>query len=103
MQQTEKQKNGHALAPEHAKLHQTMGLREIVALGVGGTIGGAIFILVGTLIHQAGSLGSLLSFVLAFLAAVIIALPYAELSCRYPFAGGGYAFVQAALGRHWGF
>jgi basic amino acid/polyamine antiporter, APA family len=80
-----------------------MGLQELVALGVGGTIGGAIFVLVGTAIDQAGPLGALFSFVLAFLVAIVIALPYTELACRFPLAGGGYAFVQAILGRHWGF
>lgn len=103
MQQTEENKKSHPVEQERTTLRQTMGLRETVALGVGGTIGGAIFILVGTAINQAGPLGALLSFVLAFLAAVLIALPYAELACRYPLAGGGYAFVQAVLGRYWGF
>ena len=103
VQQLEKDEKGGPVQQERAKLAQTMGLREMVALGVGGAVGGAIFILVGTAIDQAGPLGALLSFVLAFLVAVVIALPYAELACRYPVAGGGYAFVQAILGRHWGF
>src|SRR5438270_7831334 len=103
MQQTKNQEKGYPVKQERTTLGQTMRLRETVALGVGGTIGGAIFILVGMSINQAGPLGALLSFVLAFLAAVVIALPYAELACRYPLAGGGYAFVQAILGRHWGF
>jgi APA family basic amino acid/polyamine antiporter len=79
-----------------------LGLREAVALGIGGTIGGGIFVLVGTAVGAAGP-GALLSFGIAFLAALMIALPYAELACRYPLAGGGYAFAQAVLGRHWGF
>src|SRR5438874_13202408 len=103
MQQTKNKEKGYPLKQERTTLRQTMRLRETVALGVGGTIGGAIFVLVGVAIKQAGPLGALLSFVLAFLAAVVIALPYAELACRYPLAGGGYAFVQAVLGRYWGF
>jgi basic amino acid/polyamine antiporter, APA family len=102
-QQIEKNANQRSFRQERAKLPQTMGLREIVALGIGGTIGGAIFVLVGTAIDQAGPLGALVSFVLAFLIALVVALPYAELACRYPLTGGGYAFVQAILGRHWGF
>lgn len=85
------------------KLRQTLGLRELVAVGVGGTIGGAIFVLVGNMLDQAGPVGALLAFVLAALVALLIALPYTELACRYPLAGGGYAFVQAILGQHWGF
>jgi basic amino acid/polyamine antiporter, APA family len=30
-------------------------------------------------------------------------LPYAELACRQPLAGGGYAAVRGVLGPHWGF
>ncbi len=85
------------------KLQRTMGLRELISLGIGGTIGGAIFVLVGMMIGQAGSLGALLSFVVAAGVALLILLPYTELSCRYPSAGGGYAFAYVILGRHWGF
>src|SRR6266571_201173 len=87
---------------EPVPLRRVLNLREAVALGIGGTIGGGIFVLVGTAIGQAGP-GAVLSFALAFLASLLIALPYAELACRYPLAGGGYAFARAVLGRHWGF
>lgn len=84
------------------RLHRALSLREAVGIGVGGTIGGGIFVLVGAAAGLAGP-GVLLSFVLAFGAALLISLPYAELACRYPEAGGGYAFVRAVLGRRWGF
>lgn len=84
------------------KLRRELGLRDAVALGVGGTIGGGVFVLVGVAAGAAGP-GALVSFALAFAAALTIALPYAELACRYPSAGGGYASVQAVLGSHWGF
>jgi APA family basic amino acid/polyamine antiporter len=45
----------------------------------------------------------LLSFGLAFLVSLAIALPYAELACRLPRAGGGYAFAREILGPDWGF
>ncbi len=85
-----------------ARLRRAMGLREAVALGVGGTIGGGIFVLVGAAAGLAGP-GALLAFGLAFLASLLIAVPYAELACRYPEAGGGYAFARVGLGRRWGF
>ena len=84
------------------QLRRVLTLREAVALGVGGTIGGGIFVLVGAAAGRAGP-GALLSFLLAFGISLLIALPYAELACRYPLAGGGYAFAQALLGPHWGF
>src|SRR5579883_100141 len=84
------------------QLRRVLRLREAVALGVGGTIGGGIFVLIGVAAGHAGP-AALLAFVLAFCASLLIALPYAELSCRYPLAGGGYAFVRELLGPHQGF
>ena len=84
------------------RLRRVLTLREAVALGIGGTIGGGIFVLVGAAAGRAGP-GALLAFVLAFGVSLLIALPYAELACRYPLAGGGYAFARALLGPHWGF
>ena len=96
--------NSTGVPSEHGshQLRRVLKLREAVALGVGGTIGGGIFVLVGAAAGQAGP-GALLAFVLAFGVSLLIALPYAELACRYPLAGGGYAFVRALLGEHWGF
>jgi len=83
-------------------LRRELGLREAVALGIGGTVGGGIYVLVGAAAGRAGP-AVLVAFALAFVAALLIALPYAELACRYPLAGGGYAFARAVLGRRWGF
>jgi basic amino acid/polyamine antiporter, APA family len=88
--------------PRSDGLRRVLTLREAVALGVGGTIGGGIFVLVGAAAGRAGP-GALLAFVFAFGMSLLIALPYAELACRYPIAGGGYAFARALLGQHWGF
>ncbi len=95
---------GIDLPPERGShgLRRVLTLREAVALGVGGTIGGGIFVLVGAAAGRAGP-GALLAFLLAFGVSLLIALPYAELACRYPLAGGGYAFARALLGPHWGF
>jgi APA family basic amino acid/polyamine antiporter len=84
------------------QLRRVLTLRAAVALGIGGTIGGGIFVLVGAAAGHAGP-GVLLSFVLAFGLSLLIALPYAELACRYPLAGGGYAFARKLLGPHGGF
>ena len=83
-------------------LRRMLGLREAVALGIGGTVGGGIFVLVGAAAGTAGP-AAVLAYLLAFAASLAIALPYAELACRLPLAGGGYAFVRAVLGPEWGF
>src|SRR2546421_2371526 len=77
-------------------LHRVLTLHEAVALGVGGTIGGGIFVLVGAAAGRAGA-GALLAFLLAFGVSLLIALPYAELACPFPLAGGGYALSPALV------
>lgn len=90
------------VTPAQPGLRRALGLQGAVALGVGGTIGGGIYVLVGRAAGEAGP-GALVSFALAFLAALLIGLPYAELSSRYPLAGGGYAFARAVFGERLGF
>jgi basic amino acid/polyamine antiporter, APA family len=83
-------------------LRRELGLGAAVALGIGGTVGGGVYVLVGAAAGRAGP-GALLAFAFAFGAALLIALPYAELARRYPVAGGGYAFARAVFGRGMGF
>ncbi|MBV9600474.1 MAG: amino acid permease [Chloroflexi bacterium] len=87
---------------EAQHLRGTLGLGQAVALGVSGTLGGGIFVLVGSAVGHAGP-AALLAFALAFAAALCIALPYAELAGRYPRAGGAYAATRSTLGPGWAY
>jgi basic amino acid/polyamine antiporter, APA family len=80
-----------------ARLRGELGVGGAVALGVGGTIGGGIFVLIGVAAEVTGP-GTLLAFVLGLAVVALIALPYTELTARAPRAGGGYAFTQTVLG-----
>lgn len=104
MQGKRRKRTDHPSRRQHAtgQLRRELGLREAVALGIGGTVGGGIFVLVGVAGEKAGP-AALIAFSLAFVASLLIALPYAELACRLPRAGGGYAFARQVLGPHWGF
>jgi APA family basic amino acid/polyamine antiporter len=84
------------------QLRRSLGLGRAVTLGLSGTIGGSIFVLIGPATGLAGP-GVLLAFVVAFVAILLFALPYAELACNFPCAGGGYAAARATLGEQWGF
>jgi APA family basic amino acid/polyamine antiporter len=77
-------------------------LLQAIAVGIGGTIGGGVFTLIGVAAGRAGP-AALLSFTLAFGLATLLALCYAELASRLPRAGGGYAFVKEAFGPEAGF
>lgn len=88
--------------PRGSSLRRELGLGAAVAIGIGGTVGGGIYVLLGAAAGVAGP-AALVAFPLAFAASLLIALPYAELACRHPRAGGGYAFAREVLGRRVGF
>ena len=77
------------------QLVRTLGLSQILMLGIGGTMGAGVFVLTG---HAAGMVGP--AVILVFLLAAIQSLPnslsYAELASSFPVAGGGYAYISKA-------
>src|SRR2546421_11825196 len=85
------------LFAQSRQLRRSLGLSGAIVLGVSSTLGGAIFALSGIAVGDAGP-GVLLSFALALIATIFVALPYVELACCFPQAGGVYAFVQQTLG-----
>lgn len=78
------------------KLKRTLGLLEAVMLGLGGTIGSGIFVLLG---HAAGIAGPAvtISFIIGFLITLFTGLSYSELASSLPIAGGGYSFAREAI------
>jgi APA family basic amino acid/polyamine antiporter len=88
-------------SPEH--LHQqqlvrTLGLIDVVMIGIAGMIGGAIFVLVGPAIGLAGS-AVIIAFIMNGIITLFTAMGYAELGSALPEAGGGYLWVREGLPR----
>ena len=85
------------MAPEtkRKQLVRTLGLAQILMLGIGGTMGAGVFVLTG---HAAGMVGPavILVFLLAGLQSLPNSLSYAELASSFPVAGGGYAYISKA-------
>jgi amino acid transporter len=77
------------------RLVRTLGLAQILMLGIGGTMGAGVFVLTG---HAAGMVGPavILVFLLAGLQSLPNSLSYAELASSFPIAGGGYAYISKA-------
>jgi len=77
------------------QLVRSLGLAQILMLGIGGTMGAGVFVLTG---HAAGLVGPavLLVFLLAGLQSLPNSLSYAELASSFPIAGGGYAYISKA-------
>ena len=84
--------------PHEHKLVRSMGLLDVVMIGIAGMIGGSIFLLTGPAIGLAGS-SVILAFILNAIITLFTAMGYAELGSAMPEAGGGYLWVREGLRR----
>ncbi len=74
-----------------------MGLWAVVAIGVGGMVGGGIFAVLGLAVQLAHG-GTPIAFGLAGVIALLTAYAYAKLSVAYPSRGGTVTFLDRAFG-----
>jgi APA family basic amino acid/polyamine antiporter len=79
-------------------LRRSLSLPLITLYGLGTTIGGGIYALVGKVAGRAG-LFAPLSFLVAALLAAVLALVFAELASRFPKSAGEAVYVQEGFGR----
>ncbi len=79
------------------QLKKGVGALDIVALGIGGTIGTGVFVIIGEAIGDTGP-AIILSFVLAGVTALFSAFSYAELASAVPVSGSAYTYIYATLG-----
>ena len=79
------------------KLQRTLGWKEATSLGIGAMVGAGIFVLSGVATGKAGP-AVMISFIIAALLAMLLGVCYAELSSRYPRAGGSYEYVRETMG-----
>lgn len=78
-------------------LVRRLGLLDLILIGIGASIGAGIFVVTGTVAHDAGP-GVTISFILAGASCVLNALCYAELSSRFPaVVGGAYLYTYTAF------
>ncbi len=74
-----------------------LGLLAVVAIGVGGMVGGGIFAVLGLAVQLAHG-GTDVAFALAGVVALLTAYSYARLSVAYPSRGGTVTFLDRAFG-----
>ncbi len=89
------------ISSEHPHQHQlvrSLGLLDIVMIGIAAMIAGAIFILIGPAINLAGS-AVIIAFAINGIITLFTAMGYAELGSAMPEAGGGYLWVREGLPR----
>ncbi|XP_012070384.1 cationic amino acid transporter 4, vacuolar [Jatropha curcas] len=80
------------------QLAKKLSVIDLVAIGVGATIGAGVYILVGTVAREQTGPALTISFLIAGIAAALSAFCYAELACRCPSAGSAYHYTYICIG-----
>ncbi|MBO6180458.1 amino acid permease [bacterium] len=88
---------------KNSSLEKTLGVWDLIILGVGAIIGSGIFAIVGIAAAGNGSSlgagpGLIISMIIAAIACVFSALCYSEFATMIPVAGGAYTYTFATLG-----
>lgn len=79
------------------QLLRELGLKEALAIGLGTMIGAGIFVLPGIAVERAGQAAGI-TYLLAGLICLPVAMIISELATGMPQAGGSYTFIAEALG-----
>jgi amino acid transporter/nucleotide-binding universal stress UspA family protein len=79
------------------ELAKDLGLVSAITIGIGTMIGAGIFVLPGVAAQESGPI-VVVSFVVGGIIAVVNALSVSELGTAMPKAGGGYYYINKALG-----
>jgi amino acid transporter len=83
---------------EQHSLKRHLTLRDLLAIGIGGTVGTGIFALSGLIAREYAGTAAPLCFLIAGVASLLSGFSYMELSSRIPCAGSTYAYAYSALG-----
>lgn len=75
---------------------------DLVVVGLGAMVGCGIFTLTGVIAAKFSGPAIILSYVIAGIATILIALPYAELSSMLPSSGSIYSYTSIAFGEIFG-
>jgi amino acid transporter len=88
---------GEAEMAEGGTYRRSLGLVELVSLGVGGTIGSGIFVVPGVAAKLSGP-GSLIAWVIVALSASCVLFSLASVAYRFTSSSGFYALFESVFG-----
>ena len=82
----------------HTDIPRHFTLFDLVCLGVGGTIGSGVFVLIGFVANVYAGPATIISFAVSGFAAICSGVCYAEISSRIPVSGSAYMYSYICLG-----